>query len=78
MAQFKIYTKIFILDNIRGTNCKWAINNYINSNKIDIITILTRNLRFEIFSNKDNSIFICYYQVFKINSLDKDNIKNIN
>lgn len=54
------------------------MNNYTNSDKIDIITILMTNLRSEIFFNKDNSILIQCYHIFKINSSDKNNINNIN
>lgn len=67
-----------LADNIKKIYFKYAINNNINNSKIHIIIILITNLKFEISSNKDNSISIHCYQVFKINSLNKDNINNIN
>lgn len=54
------------------------MDDYINSDKIDVINTLTTNLKSEISFEKNNSIPICYYQVFEINSIDKDNINNIN
>lgn len=75
---FRIYTKTSLTNSVGETCYRWAINNYTNKNKINIITILIINLKSKIFSNKDNFIPIHYYQISKINDLDKENINNIN
>ena len=36
------------INSFKTTCCRWALKNYINSNKIDIIIILTTNLKFKI------------------------------
>lgn len=53
------------------------MDEYTNSNKINIIIILMINLRFVISSNKNNSISIRRCQVFEIDGLDKDDINNM-
>lgn len=77
MAEFGIYTETLLIESIRKTRRRWAIDNYTNSSKIDIIIILTTNLKSKISINKDNSISIHCYQVAEIYSLDIDNINNV-
>lgn len=43
LAEFEIHITILLVDNIKNTYCRWAINNYINSGKINIIKILMTN-----------------------------------
>ena len=54
------------------------INNYNDNNKIDVITRLTTNLRFEISFNQVNFVPRSYCQIAKIYGQDKDNCKTIN
>lgn len=54
------------------------MEDYTNSSKIDVIMILTMNLRAEISTNKEDSIPVCCCQVAEIDSPDKSNIININ
>lgn len=67
-----------LADNVKKTCYKWVVDNYTYNDKINIITILTTNLRSEIYFNKNNFILICHCQVFKINDPDKNNINNVN
>ena len=59
-AKFGINIKILFIKKIR---CREAIKDYINNNKIDVVTILMTILRFKIFSNKNNFILIRHCQV---------------
>ena len=48
LAKFGINTKTLLADNIRKTCCRWAVNDYTNSSKINVITKLIINLKYEI------------------------------
>lgn len=77
LTEFEIYTKILFVNSLRKTRRRQAMDNYTNSSKIDVITTLMTNLRFEISSNKNNFILIYHCQITKINGPDKDNIDNV-
>lgn len=77
IAKFNIHIETLLADNVRKSHYKQVVDNYINSQKINIITILITNLRSEIFTYKENPILIHCSQIAKIDDLDKDNINNI-
>lgn len=56
LAKFEIYTKILLIDSVRKTHCRWAVDNYTNSSKIEVITILITNFKSEISINKNDFI----------------------
>ena len=77
LLEYEIYTKTLLADSIRETYCRWDVDDYTNSSKIDVITTLMTNLKYEISTNKDNSMPIYHCQVARINGQDKDNINNV-
>lgn len=77
LAQFGVHIEILLADNVKKTCRRWAVENYTNYSKIDIIKILTTNFRAEISTNKEESILVHHCQIAKIDGLDKGNINNI-
>lgn len=77
MIEFGIYTKTLLANSIRETHCRWAVEEYTNNSKIEVIMTLTPDLITKISTNKKDFITVYYCQVIEINSLDKGNINNI-
>ncbi len=71
LAEFEIYTKTLLANNVKEIRHRWAVDNYTNSSKIDIIRSLIIYVRSEICSNKDVFIPICRYQISEIDGLTK-------
>lgn len=77
LAEIGVYIKELFADSIRETCRRRAMEDYTNSSKIDVISILTTNLRAEISTNKEDSILIYHCQVDKIDGPNEGNINNM-
>ena len=61
LVEFKVQTKILLADSIHKTCHRCAVEDYTNSNKIDIITSLIINLGVKNVNYMGDSLFICCY-----------------
>lgn len=77
LAEFGVHTETSLADSVRKTRRRWAIEDYTNSSKIDVITTLTTKLKAEISTNKEDFIPIRRCQVAEIDSPGKGDINNI-
>lgn len=77
LIKFCVYNNILLADSIKKTPYKWAIKDYTNTSKINIIISIVMNLEAEISNYIEDLLFICCCQVAKYNCPNKSNIENI-
>lgn len=77
LVEFDIHTKIFLIDNIRKTCRKWAINNFMKCSDNNLITSLIINIGAESVTYIDKSLTICRCQVDELDRPDIDDIDHI-
>lgn len=78
LVKFEVHTITLLADSIQKTRCKWAVENYTNSNKINIITLLIMNLEAKNANHIEDFLFIHRCQIAKFDCPDIGNINNIN
>lgn len=59
LVGFGVHTKTLLVNSVRETRCRWAVEDYTNNNKINIIISLIMNLRAENANYIEDSLLIC-------------------
>lgn len=77
LAKFGLHGKISLINVIKEVCKKWLLDDYIISNKTDLITSIITNLGINIANYFKKSIVICLYQVLKVDQPDENDIQEI-
>ena len=59
LIEFGVYTKTLLADSIQKTRRRWAVEDYTNSNKINVIILLIMNLEAESTNYMKDFLLIC-------------------
>lgn len=77
LIKFGIHNNILLIDSMKKTWRKYAIKDYTNTCKINIIILIVKKLKAKNTNYIKIFLYIHHYQIAKYNYLDKNNIKNI-
>lgn len=77
LAKFRLFNKIFFINFIKKIYKKWLIDNYMISNKTNLIPFMITNLEIDIANHLKKSIFISFCQISKIDQPNKNDNKKI-
>lgn len=77
LVKFGLPSKTSLADVIRGIYKKWLIDDYLISNKIDLIISIITSLGIAVANHLEKSIIIHPYQISKIDQLDENDIREI-
>ena len=77
LAEFSVYTKTSLADNICKTCHKWAIDDFMKYSNNNLITLLIMNTEAESATHIEESLTICHYQIDKLDCPDISNIDHV-
>lgn len=77
LSKFGLLGKTSLTNALRGVYKKWLIDNYINSNKIDLITFIITCLRTGVANHLKQSIIIRLCHMSGVDQPDEYDIKEI-
>ena len=77
LAKFRLPGKTSLADAVKEICKKWLINNYLISNKIDLITSMITSLGIAVANHLEEFIVICLCQMSEVDQSDENNIKEI-
>lgn len=77
LAEFGLSGKISLADTVREIFKKWLIDDYLISNKINMITFMINSLRTAMINHLEEFIIIYPCKMLKVDQPDKNNVSEI-
>ena len=77
LAKFGLSSATFLTNAIRGICKKWLIDDYLISNKIDVITSMITSSGIVVANHLEKPIVIHLYQVSEVDQPDENDIEKI-
>lgn len=77
LAKFGLFGKTFFAAIIRGVCKKWLLNDYMISNKTNLITSMITNLGTGVANHFEESVVIRSCQVLKVDKPNENDVKKI-
>lgn len=76
-VEFGVHNNILLVDSVRETRRKQAVEDYTNTSEINVITSIIINLGAENANHMEDSLYICRCQVAEYYCPNRGDIENI-